>query len=90
MPLKFTTAGRIELWRGTTKISDHLSETAAVSAAVADWEAGGDSPYELRYPNKTVEILEFVDTTPPSTPAGLRSTARTNNSITLAWDASTD
>ena len=30
-----------------------------------------------------------VDTTPPSTPANLRATALTSNSVSLAWDAST-
>lgn len=31
-----------------------------------------------------------VDTTPPTVPSGLRATGTTSNSVTLAWNASTD
>lgn len=55
------------------------------------WEFSGDRNKTLL--NKLSSDLSTTvpgDTTPPSVPGNLRSTAKTSNSVSLAWNASTD
>src|SRR5690606_20741702 len=96
MPIKFTSRGQIGLWRGSRKVSDHLSETAAVEAAIADAEVSGVGVYRLRYPDKDIDLsrLDIVvyptDTTAPTVPAISSVVAVSSSRLDVTWSASTD
>jgi chitinase len=65
---------------GLTPDTEYLFQVSALDTA------GNESPKSPPLVVRTVA----PDTEPPSTPANLRSPARTETSIELAWDASTD
>jgi hypothetical protein len=57
MPASFPQTGKIQLFRGTTKLGDFNSETSAVAAALNDWETFPvKSRYTLKYPDKEINL----------------------------------
>jgi chitodextrinase len=96
VPIKFTTKGFIELWRGDFKISQHTAELEAVERATADAEASGATLYELRYPKKEIDLSRLtrvfrdIDVTRPNIPTGLTATPVSGTQINLSWSAGTD
>lgn len=96
MPVKFTTAGKIGLWRGAQKISEHASETSAVERAITDWESTHAGRYTLKYPDKELDLSDLSrivyqpDVTPPSTPTGLVVTPISETVVNLSWNAAAD
>jgi hypothetical protein len=64
MPASFPPqVGKIQLFRGTTKLGDFSSETTAVAAALNDWEkAAVRSKYRLRYPDKELDLSTLART----------------------------
>lgn len=96
MPIKITTRGYIEVWRGTVKVSQHSIETEALEKATADAEASGSVLYTLKYPNKDLDlsrltrVVRDLDVTRPTTPAGLVATPVSETQINLSWGTSTD
>jgi hypothetical protein len=96
VPIKITTKGLIELWRGSVKVSGHSIETEAVERATADAEASGATLYVLKYPSKEIDlsrltrVVRDIDVTRPTTPAGLAATPVSETAINLSWSAATD
>ncbi len=96
MPIKFTTKGFIELWRGSTKVSQHSIESEAVERAVSDSEQTNGTFYTLKYPNKDLDlsrllrVIKDIDATRPNIPTGLQATPTSETAITLSWNAATD
>ncbi len=71
----------------TTSV-DNLTPNTAYDISVGAFDAAGN-------PSQQSNVVQFTtppsgDTTPPTVPGNLRSTSVTANSVSLAWDASTD
>ncbi|GAB2976906.1 fibronectin type III domain-containing protein [Saccharothrix stipae] len=86
-----------EVFEGTTSVSTTTGTTATVSGLTPDTEytftvvakdaAGNTSDVSAALKVRTQPL---PDTEAPAAPGNLRSTAQTENSVALAWDASTD
>lgn len=96
MPVKITTKGYIELWRGEAKVSQHTAESDAFERAMADAEASGGFLYLLKFPTKEIDlsrlrrVIRDTDVTRPTTPVGLAAVPVSETAINLSWAPSTD
>jgi hypothetical protein len=80
--------GKIELWRGSVKVSEHTSETAAVDRAIAEWQAGGTGRlFTLKYPNKELDVGTIAKVVLGEPPANIVASPVTHNSVQLNWTA---
>lgn len=90
MPIKFTTKGFIELWRGDQRISRHIQEREAIESL----SSRGPGDYRITYPEVAVRVIGSLsvggDTQAPSIPQNVVATALNKNEISASWDASTD
>lgn len=71
-----------------TTTVDNLQPNTAYDISVGAFDAAGN-------PSQQSNVVQFTtpssgDTTPPTVPGNLRSTSVTANSVSLAWNASTD
>ena len=93
------------LWTGLAAAADRGAWAANVSYATGDIASYGGKGYDCRQGHTSLTGWEPPnvpalwqersgstpsDTTAPSTPSGLTSTAKTSSSVSLSWSASTD
>ncbi|HEU4424323.1 MAG TPA: glycosyl hydrolase family 18 protein [Pilimelia sp.] len=87
-----------DVYRGTTLATSVTSTSATVTGLTPNTTysftvRAKDSRGNVSAPSAAVSVTTLNpsnDTTPPSAPTNLRSTAKTSSSVTLAWNASTD
>jgi chitinase len=86
-----------DVFRGTTKVAtvtttsytdSGLTASTSYTYTVKAHDAAGNNSAASNA--VTVTTSASADTTPPSAPASLHSTATTSSSVSLAWTASTD
>ncbi len=74
---------------GTTAVITGLSPNTTYTFAVRAKDTRGNTSANST-PVSATTLNPANDTTPPTTPTNLRSTAKTASSVNLAWNASTD
>ncbi len=75
---------------GTTYTDTGLTASTAYTYTVRARDAAGNRSAASAAVTATTSNGGGTDTTPPSVPGNLRSTGVTSNSVSLAWNASTD
>ena len=50
MPIAFSEAGYLEVWRGDVRVSRHRQEREAIESVLTDAATSGASAYEIRRP----------------------------------------
>ncbi|MER5419414.1 glycosyl hydrolase family 18 protein [Streptosporangium roseum] len=75
---------------GTTHTDTGLTPATAYSYTVRARDAAGNRSTASNQLNVTTQDGGGGDTTPPSVPGNLRSTATSSSTVSLAWNASTD
>ena len=75
---------------GTTHTDTGLAANTAYTYTVRARDAAGNRSAASAAVTATTSNGGGTDTTPPSVPGNLRSTGVTSNSVSLAWNASTD
>ncbi|MGG3280245.1 glycosyl hydrolase family 18 protein [Paenibacillus solani] len=73
-----------------TAVINNLTPDTAYTFTVKAKDAAGNVSAASNAMTVTTDAAPSVDTTPPTAPANLTSTAKTQTSVTLAWEASTD
>jgi chitodextrinase len=84
--MRFTTKGRIRLYRGDRFVSQHTVAEEAYESAYRDAQAKGPGKYTVRYPDREIDLtlLRTVLETPP---AGLVAQAVSSSQVSLSWTA---
>jgi hypothetical protein len=85
--MRFTTKGRIRLYRGDRFVSQHTVAEEAYESAYRDAQAKGPGKYTVRYPDREID-LTLLRTVLESAPVGLSAQAVSASQINLAWTAS--
>ncbi|MEV0614108.1 glycosyl hydrolase family 18 protein [Nonomuraea sp. NPDC050404] len=75
---------------GTTHTDTGLTASTAYNYTVRARDAAGNRSANSNSVTATTTGGGGTDTSPPTVPGNLRSTGVTNNSVSLAWNASTD
>jgi len=90
MTIEFTRRGYIEVWKGTTRISQHTSEYEAIESL----SKNGPGDYEIRFPRIMAKAYGVLspggDTIPPTQPGSLTAVAASATTVNLSWTQSTD